>query len=168
MENIIVVSSKGVLKFNNLEYRCALGRGGARKDKQEGDGATPIGTFPLRGLFYRSDRFDSVPQTGLSITPLAPDDGWCDDVKLPEYNQQIKLPYAGSHERLWREDDIYDLIVVVGYNDQPAIVGRGSAIFMHIARPAYTPTDGCIALSRQDLLDLLSQITSNTQIEITD
>lgn len=163
MSNIIVNAS-GTLRFGGKEYRCALGKGGVHSDKKEGDGATPIGCFPVRQVFYRPDKFEVAPQTDFPIQPLSEDDGWSDDVNLPEYNTKIKLPYNGSHEKLWRDDHLYDVIVVLGYNDAPPIPGKGSAIFMHIAREGYTPTAGCIALSASDLLEILKTADSTTQI----
>ncbi len=159
--NNIVVNSSGVLYFNNKEYRCALGRGGVRADKQEGDEATPIGCFSIRKIFYRPDKFEKPPETAFSTQALTQNDGWSDDMNMPEYNSYIKLPYNGSHEKLWRDDHLYDIIVVLGYNDNPAVAGKDSAIFMHLAREGYTPTAGCVALSKEDLLEIL-RIADNT------
>lgn len=160
----ILVNSSGALLFNGKQYRCALGKGGVRADKQEGDGATPVGCFPIRKVFYRPDKFKKAPQTVFPTTPLSKDDGWSDDVNLPEYNTLIKIPYHGSHERLWRDDYLYDIIVVLGYNDDPPVPGRGSAIFMHLAREEYTPTAGCIALSEEDLLEILRTVDTTTRV----
>lgn len=150
----LVVDPAGRLAAGPRIYRCALGRSGARSDKAEGDGATPVGRFPLRRVMYRADRL-SRPKTALPATPLAPDQGWCDDPLHPSYNRPVTLPFPGSHEMLWREDSLYDVIVVLGHNDSPPVPGRGSAIFLHVARPDYGPTDGCVAVSLDDLLDLL-------------
>ncbi len=166
--NNIVVKSNGILSFQGKDYRCALGRGGILLNKREGDGATPIGSFAMRKLYYRPDRFEQAPQTALPSQALAIDDGWSDDINLPEYNTYVKLPYAGSHEKLWREDEVYDLIIPLGYNDDQPVAGLGSAIFMHIARPTYSPTDGCIALAEDDLLELLSLVSPDTQVTITE
>lgn len=165
MENIIV--KNGAVHYGGQEYKCAIGPNGVGQDKKEGDGKTPVGVFPLRRVFYRADRIQSLP-TNLPLVVLSLDDAWCDDVNdLEHYNKHIKLPYVGSHENLWREDDhLYDIIVEVGYNDDPPVPGKGSAIFMHIARPAFTPTGGCVALTQEDLMALLSQISPDTQIEI--
>jgi len=160
----VVVKSKRILTLGGKEYRCALGRSGVNDNKKEGDGATPVGCFPMRELFYRPDRFDVPPQTGLLVRVLSKDDGWSDDANLPEYNTFVKLPYEGSHEKLWRNDNLYDLIVPLGYNDNPPVSGKGSAIFMHIAHEEYSPTEGCIALSKKDLLEILADIDSSTQV----
>jgi L,D-peptidoglycan transpeptidase YkuD (ErfK/YbiS/YcfS/YnhG family) len=119
----------------------------------------------LRRVLYRPDRL-SAPTTPLPATPLTPDDGWCDDPADPQYNRPVRLPYAGRHEELWRADALYDVIVVVGHNDAPVIAGMGSAIFMHVASADYRPTQGCVALARQDLLDILAGAGPDTALEI--
>lgn len=162
----ILVSSSGILTWRNKDYRCALGKGGVTADKKEGDGATPTGCFPLREVLYRADKLDA-PKTALPISLIQKSDGWCDDVENANYNKKVTLPYSGSHEELWRTDDVYDLIVPLGYNDDPVISGKGSAIFMHVARPSYAPTDGCIALSLPDLLHILREISRETKVCIT-
>ncbi len=151
------VYADGVFFLPDGRARCALGRGGvaAMGAKREGDGATPAGLWPLRRLFYRLDRI-AAPATRLPTTALTPWDGWCDAPADPDYNRAVQLPYPASAEHLWRDDEVYDLIVVLGYNDAPVVPGRGSAIFLHIARPDYAPTDGCVALHRADLLSCLA------------
>jgi L,D-peptidoglycan transpeptidase YkuD (ErfK/YbiS/YcfS/YnhG family) len=136
--------------------RCALGPGGvkAAEAKREGDGASPAGAWPIRRVLYRPDR-RAAPQTALPTAPLSPDDGWCDAPVDPAYNRQVKLPYGASAERLWREDHVYDLIVVLGHNDDPVVSGAGSAIFLHLARADFAPTEGCVALAAADLETLL-------------
>lgn len=145
----------GILRFQGNTWRCALGKGGIRADKREGDGATPVGLLPLRRLLYRADRIAPPAAPGLRAEPLAPEDGWCDDPGHADYNRQVRLPHPARHERLWREDALYDLIGVLGWNDDPVQRGRGSAIFLHLARPDYAPTEGCIALPLPDLRALL-------------
>lgn len=150
-----ILHSDGRLTLAGRTFRAALGRGGVRADKQEGDGATPAGLLPLRRVLYRADRVPP-PACAVPIEPLAPDDGWCDDSADAAYNRRVRLPYAGSHEELWRTDALYDLIGVLGWNDTPAERGRGSAIFLHIARPDFAPTQGCIALAQADLASVLA------------
>jgi L,D-peptidoglycan transpeptidase YkuD (ErfK/YbiS/YcfS/YnhG family) len=154
------VHADGVFFGAKREFRCALGKSGvaAMGAKREGDGATPAGLWPLRRLFYRPDRL-SAPRTRLPTAALKPADGWCDAPGDPTYNQLVTLPYPASAEHLWRDDDVYDLIVVLGYNDAPVVPGRGSAIFLHVARPDYSPTEGCVALARADLLEVLVDAT---------
>lgn len=132
-----------------------IGKNGLTDVKQEGDHATPIGIFPLRKVYYRADRVIK-PKTILQVEPLAPQDGWCDDPAHPDYNCSVRLPHPARHEQLWREDGVYDLIVVMGYNDNPVVPGRGSAIFMHLQRPDRTPTEGCLALTESDLRAVLA------------
>lgn len=163
---LIRVFADNVLEFNGMRYRCALGRGGVRADKREGDGATPAGRFPLKRLYIRRDRISGV-DTGLPATAIAADDGWCDDPARPEYNRPVKLPFGGSHERLFRDDHLYDLVIEIGHNDAPPVPGAGSAVFIHVAKPDYAPTDGCVALARDDLVALLAHWSPATEIEIS-
>lgn len=150
----IVVSPAGILRWADAEVRCALGRSGVGVAKREGDGLTPAGTFPLRRVMYRPDRLQP-PETGLSAHTIDPSDGWCDDPRDPRYNQLIRLPCGAGHERLWRDDGLYDLLAVIGYNDKPIGAGLGSAIFLHVAQPDYAATEGCVALAMPDLIALL-------------
>lgn len=151
-----IVGPEGVLRLGRQAWRCALGKAGIRTDKQEGDGATPAGLLPLRRLLYRADRIAPPAAAGRRSEPLAPTDGWCDDPGHRDYNRQVALPHPARHEALWREDVLYDLIVVLGWNDDPVQRGRGSAIFLHVARPDLAPTEGCIALPLPDLRALLA------------
>jgi len=152
-------------RFRGASYRCAIGHGGIRKNKKEGDGATPAGAWPIRSVLYRPDRV-TLPKLAFDVRELTPEDGWCDAAADPLYNRAVKLPYAASAERLWRDDGIYDVIVVLGYNDKPVVPGRGSAIFMHIARPTYSPTLGCVALARENLLEVLARATQGTRVVV--
>ena len=161
----IVVEPVGALWWRGRRYRCTLGRGGVRADKREGDGATPVGRFPLRRVLYRPDRLPS-PATTLPVAPLSPDDGWCDDPTDPLYNRPVRLPYAGCRdERMWRSDGLYDVVVVLGHNDDPVIPNMGSAVFLHVASADYRPTQGCIALARPDLLAILAEVGPGAMLE---
>jgi len=153
------------LTFDNKLFRCAVGKGGFSQDKREGDGCSPLGTYFLRECWYRPDRMDA-PVTGLPLHKIREQDGWCDDPESAEYNTHVHLPYSYSHERLWRDDHVYDLIIPIGYNDDPIINGRGSAIFMHLAQPDYAPTEGCVALALPDLQLILPALSPTTRIEI--
>ncbi|MEO9970636.1 MAG: L,D-transpeptidase family protein [Hyphomonadaceae bacterium] len=164
---IIVNTTQAQALFGGKAYKCASGKGGAvsAEDKTEGDGATPLGQWRLRRIFYRPDRI-APPKSNLPLVPLRPTDGWCDAPLDPLYNRPVSLPYPSSHEKLWREDHVYDVIVELGHNDDPVIPYRGSAVFMHVAKTDYTPTEGCIALALDDLLDLLSRVEVNTIMDI--
>ena len=153
------------VRWHERVARCALGRSGARLDKREGDGATPVGCFPLRRVLYRADRI-ARPKTGLSVASLDPHLGWCDDPADAAYNTPVRLPYSAGCERLWRDDALYDLIAVIGYNDDPVEPGRGSAIFLHAARPDFAPTEGCIAMRLADLSELLRACRPGDQIVV--
>jgi L,D-peptidoglycan transpeptidase YkuD (ErfK/YbiS/YcfS/YnhG family) len=157
--------TRGTLTCGAKTYPCALGRGGVLTHKIEGDGATPIGTFALRQLFYRADRL-ALPLTKIPTRAIQQHDGWCDAPSDENYNQLVSMPYSASVENLWRDDRVYDLIVVMGYNDAPVVPGKGSAIFMHIATPDYAPTAGCVALSQSDLLAVLKSLPEHPAITI--
>lgn len=155
----------GWAEFQGQRYRCALGRAGVAVDKREGDGRTPAGSFVLRRLWHRPDVY-SAPISGLPLRAIAPDDAWCDEPSDPLYNRPVKLPFAPSHEDLWRTDGLYDLFIEVGYNDDPPVAGKGSAIFIHVARPGYAPTAGCVALARADLLALVAELKAGDRVVI--
>jgi L,D-peptidoglycan transpeptidase YkuD (ErfK/YbiS/YcfS/YnhG family) len=145
--------------------RAALGRSGISTLKREGDGGTPHGRFAMRQVLYRADR-GLRPRTRLPVHAIRASDGWCDDPADRNYNRLVKLPSRRSAEGLTREDHLYDLVLVLGYNDRPRVKGKGSAIFVHLARPGYTPTDGCIALSRRDILALIAQVRPGSDIVV--
>lgn len=149
------VDANGVFKIGTETFRAAIGRGGIRSDKREGDGGTPSGLLPLREILFRPDRL-ARPACTVPVMRLSPEDGWCDDPASPAYNRQVRLPINASAEALWREDNLYDLIGVLGWNDAPIEPGRGSAIFLHVAQPDYAPTEGCVALSQRDLIRVLA------------
>jgi len=149
-------ATRGVVRLGGLAFPCALGRSGRSVRKREGDGATPVGRWRLLGVLYRSDR-GRCPSTRLPVRPIAPDDGWCDAPGDRNYNRPVRHPYPASAERLWREDGLYDIVVVLSHNVRPRVRGAGSAVFMHLARPGYRPTEGCIALKREHLLRLLER-----------
>ncbi len=159
-------SNRGILTAGNVVMPCALGRSGIRRRKREGDGVSPQGVFPFRKLYFRPDR-GFRPVCGLEIEPTRPDLGWCDDPGSFHYNRPVDLPFAGSHERMWRDDHLYDLVIVIGHNDDPAPRRPfGSAIFMHLAREGFAPTEGCVALRRGDMIRLLGRIGPQTVIAI--
>ena len=160
--------SRGQLHMRAAVWPCTLGRAGVVVIKQEGDGATPAGRFPLRRVFFRPDRL-AAPRSGLPVIAISPDDGWCDDPASLDYNRPVKLPHPARCERLWREDGLYDVLAELGYNDDPVVQGVGSAIFLHVAGErdgALAPTEGCVALAKRDLLTLLAECGPGAAIDI--
>lgn len=155
----------GRAEFGGLVLPCALGRSGRRFLKREGDGASPRGTWTLERIAYRADRVGR-PRSPLPASPIRPADGWCDAPGDRNYNRPVRHPYPASAERLWREDGLYDLIVVLSHNRKPRVRNAGSAVFLHVARPGLAPTEGCIALSRPHLLRLLASLTRGARIRI--
>lgn len=166
METIHTKFKKRSLSVDGVSLFCVFGRDGVTKDKVEGDWKTPIGTFPIKKIFYRKDKIPNL-ETQIECIPLSPDDAWCDDTGKEEYNTFIKLPFDGSYENLWRDDDMYDVIIVIGYNDNPIIKEKGSAIFIHIAKENMEYTKGCLAIKKEDMLTLIKNITLNSEIEIS-
>jgi len=162
-----VAHADGTLELGERLVRCALGPAGVTPaaEKREGDGATPQGVWPMRRVLYRADRGER-PVTALPAEAIRPEDGWCDDPADPRYNQPVTLPYPASCETMWREDELYDIVVILAHNDNPPVPGLGSAIFLHCAKPGYPPTQGCVALAKPDLLELLRLAQPGDAIEV--
>jgi L,D-peptidoglycan transpeptidase YkuD (ErfK/YbiS/YcfS/YnhG family) len=170
LQNILVRAkpgsrSRGWLIAGPLALPVALGRGGIKADKREGDGGTPRGAFRARRLWWRADRAPP-PRTPLPRRRIRPTDGWCEDPADRRYNRPVRLPAGHRGDRLWRTDALYDLIVELDHNSRPRIAGRGSAVFVHVARPGFAPTAGCIALAAPVLRRLLARIGPSTRIVI--
>jgi L,D-peptidoglycan transpeptidase YkuD (ErfK/YbiS/YcfS/YnhG family) len=163
----MVDGDRGEVAWRGHGVKAAFGKGGLKPaaEKREGDGASPIGVWPMRRVLYRPDK-GPAPQTNLPVEAIHREDGWCDSPHDPAYNRPVALPHETSAERLWRDDDVYDLVVVLGHNDDPVIPGAGSAIFLHLARPDYGPTEGCVALARADLEALLAEAKPGDALEI--
>ncbi|WP_428641934.1 L,D-transpeptidase family protein [Roseibium sp.] len=157
--------TKGILRLGEITVPCALGRSGILTRKREGDGGTPVGRFGLLQVYYRPDK-GLPPATGLPVEPLEPCSGWCDDPGHARYNRPVRLPFAASHEKMWRNDRLYDIVVVLDCNMYPAVKGKGSAIFFHIAREDYRPTEGCVAVSPQHMRLLLSKVEPGAEMVI--
>jgi L,D-peptidoglycan transpeptidase YkuD (ErfK/YbiS/YcfS/YnhG family) len=160
-----MVVGEAVLHCGDDRFRAVIGAGGIGVKRSEGDGVTPIGVFPPRLVFYRADRL-ACPLTGLPVAKIEADDGWCDAPLDPLYNRPVKRPYGASTEALWRDDGLYDLVVVLGFNDAPVVPGAGSAVFLHVARPDFGPTAGCIALALDDLVKVVSALAPDDSITI--
>ena len=162
---MIIINKSGHLKYKNLKFKCALGKAGIGKKKQEGDNVTPSGTFKIVKIYYRSDRVKKISSKFRQIE-ITKNMGWCDDPNSKNYNQLINLPSKYNHEKLFKKTNIYDLIIVLNYNMKPVIKNKGSAIVIHVAKKKYQPTQGCIALKKNNLLKLLSKISKNIKIKI--
>jgi L,D-peptidoglycan transpeptidase YkuD (ErfK/YbiS/YcfS/YnhG family) len=162
---MIIVKKTGYLKYKNLKFRCSLGEAGIKKKKEEGDNITPKGEFKIIKVYYRDDKIKNIT-TSIKKIKIKKNTGWCDDPNSKFYNKQIKLPSKFSHEKLYRNDNLYDLILVSNYNMNPIIKNKGSAIFIHVAKNSYEKTKGCIALKKKHLIKLLSQIKKDTRIKI--
>ena len=163
---MIIVKKSGYLKYKNFKYRCALGKAGVNKKIKEGDGITPKGVFKITKIYYRADKIKAI-KTNIKKIKITKNMGWCDDPVSRFYNRPIKLPSKFGHEKLYRNDDLYDLVAVLNYNTNPVIKNKGSAIFMHIAKSSYKKTEGCIALKKDDLINILIQIKKNTKISVS-
>ena len=157
----------GRLRWPGGSAAAAVGREGIRANKKEGDGSTPAGTYPLVFGLYREDRIRPRPSR-LPMRPLSPRDAWVDDPTDARYNSLVTLPYPARTERMWRNDKIYDLLIVIGYNMEPVVPGAGSAIFLHIARPNFSATEGCIAVDRIVLVNLIPILGPGSTITIGD
>ncbi len=158
-------AASGYLKYGNLQFPVALGRGGIRALKKEGDGATPMGRLSILYAYYRQDRV-SRPRSRLALQPIRPGDGWCDATGDRNYNRRVSMPYPASAERMWRKDHLYDIVAVLDYNIVPRAQGRGSAIFLHVVRRNFAPTAGCIAMKREHLIRLLAAMPDRAAILI--
>lgn len=157
--------TRGWLTAGPLVLPVALGRGGIKANKREGDGGTPRGTFRLVRLWWRPDQRPR-PQTRLPMRRIGHDDAWCEDPADRHYNRPIRRSDSMPGDRLWRDDRLYDLIIELDHNTRPRVAGRGSAVFIHVARPGFGPTAGCVALRAPSLLRLLPQLGPRTRVEI--
>ena len=162
---IIRLKKKDTLICDDFQFRCSIGKNGLKKNKIEGDNCTPIGTFSLGPVYFRSDRVDK-PDTKLKTFKINKQMGWCDDPKNINYNKEIKLNKKIKAEKLCRKDKIYDIIIVINYNTQRIIRNKGSAIFIHVTN-SYRPTRGCLALSLNDIEILLKLLKKNSKINIS-
>jgi len=162
---MIIIKKNSYLHYKDFTFGCVLGKNGIKKKIKEGDDITPKGIYKIKIVYYRQDKIKKI-STSINSKKIEKNMGWCDDPKSDNYNQLINLPNKYNSEKLYRNDNIYDLIVVLDYNMNPIIKNKGSAIFIHIAKKNYTPTQGCIALSKIDLLKILNKINKKTKIKI--
>jgi len=162
---MIIVKRSENLLFKKLKFKCSLGKNGVTKNKVEGDKCTPSGVYRLKQVFYRADRINKIT-TNLKKIKIKKNMGWCDDPSSKRYNRLIKIPYKFSHEKLYRKDHIYDIVVILNYNMNPVVKKKGSAIFMHITKKNYLKTLGCITLKKNDLLEILNKVKKDNIIKI--
>ncbi len=160
-----IIINKDYLTYNKYKVKCAVGKRGIGYKKREGDLTTPIGLFKIKFIFYRKDRVKLL--TKLNKKVIKKNMGWCDDPKSKMYNKLIKLPFNYSHEKLYKKENIYDIILVIDYNMNPVKKNKGSAIFIHIAKKNYKKTEGCIAIKKKEFLKILKVIKPNTKIKIS-
>lgn len=157
---------KNYLIFQNYKVKCAIGKRGINIKKKEGDLITPKGTFKIKKLLYRRDKIGAI-NTNLKKTVIKKNMGWCNDTKSKDYNKLISFPFQFTAERLYRKDNIYDLILVLNYNMNPIRNGKGSAIFIHIAKNNFGATEGCVALKKNNLKKIIKKLNKNIKVIIT-
>jgi L,D-peptidoglycan transpeptidase YkuD (ErfK/YbiS/YcfS/YnhG family) len=162
---MIIINKSGYLKYKNLKFRCALGKAGIGKKKIEGDSITPRGKFNIVKIYYRSDRVKKI-SSKYRLIKISKNMGWCDDPNSKSYNRLINLPTKYTHEKLYRKDNVYDLLIVLNYNMSPIFKNKGSAIFIHIARQNYKKTSGCVAIKKPHLIKLIKTIKKKTKVVI--
>jgi L,D-peptidoglycan transpeptidase YkuD (ErfK/YbiS/YcfS/YnhG family) len=159
-------AAQGFLQAGGLVFACALGRGGISADKHEGDGATPLGSMRILSGYFRGDRFSGARKTKLVMAPIGADLGWCEVPDDRNYNRPVKIPYGASHERMRRTDRLYNVCLVLDWNISPRRRGRGSAIFFHLARAGFTPTQGCVAVTARTMARLLPLLSDRTVVRV--
>ena len=160
----ILINNK-LLNFNNYKAKCVVGKRGIGNKRKEGDLITPKGKYKIKYILYRKDRIKKI-QSKIRKIAIRKNMGWCDDPKSKNYNKLIKLPSEFSHEKLYKKENIYDIILVLNYNMKPVIKNKGSAIFIHVAKKKFKKTEGCIALNKDFLLKFLKELKINTEIRI--
>ena len=158
---------KNYLVFNGQKFKCAIGKSGFTNEKLEGDGCTPTGSYNLKKIYFRSDKIKLL-KTKIKTFAIKKSDGWCDDPDHMKYNQLVQFPFQFSAEKLFRNDNLYNIIGILNYNTDPIIQGKGSAIFVHVAKENYEPTEGCIALKQEELIFILNSIETSTEIILKD
>ena len=160
-----LVVKNGFLTNQSQKYKCSIGYNGLSDNKSEGDGCTPVGTFKINKILFRPDKIN-INRFNLQSEVIEEKDGWCDDINSDFYNQKIKFPVEFSAEHLYRNDDLYDIVCVIDYNLNPIIKGKGSAIFLHVAGDNYSPTQGCVAIKKEELLAIALNLGGNSFITI--
>ena len=159
-----ILINKNYLTYNKLKAKCAIGKKGIGYKKQEGDLITPRGQFKIKYLLYRKDRLKIL--TKLKKKVIKKNMGWCDDPQSSQYNKLVRLPFAYKHEKLFRKENIYDIILILNYNMNPIKKNKGSAIFIHVTKNNFKKTEGCIAIKKTKLIKLIKEISPNTKVKI--
>ena len=160
-----ILITKNYLTYNKLKVKCAIGKKGIGYKRKEGDLITPIGLFNIKYILYRKDRVKVL--TKLKKKVIKKNMGWCDDPKSSHYNKLVKLPFAYNHEKLFKKENIYDIILVINYNMNPIKKNKGSAIFIHVAKNNFKKTEGCVAIKKPNLIKLIKEIRQNTKVKIS-
>ena len=160
----ILINNKNI-SFENYKAKCAIGKRGIGYKKKEGDLITPKGEYKIKFILYRKDRVKNL-RSKVKKNVIKKNMGWCDDPKSKYYNKLVKLPFSHNYEKLYKKENIYDIILVLDYNMNPIIKNKGSAIFIHVAKRKYKKTEGCIALRKKDLLILIDMLKKNSKVKI--
>ena len=160
-----ILINKKYLTYKNYKAKCAIGKRGIGDKRKEGDLITPKGNYKIKYILYRKDRIKKI-KSKLKKIIIRKNMGWCDDPHSKQYNKLVKLPYSYSHEKLYKKQNIYDVILVLNYNMNPIIKNKGSAIFIHVAMRNYKKTEGCVALKKKDLLKIIKKLKNNTKVKI--
>ena len=160
-----ILINKKNLTYNNYKAKCAIGKRGIGFKRKEGDFITPKGKYKVKYILYRKDRIKKI-QSKIKKIIIKKNMGWCNDTESTKYNKLIKLPSSNSHEKLYKKERIYDLVLVLNYNMNPIVKGKGSAIFIHVAKKNYKKTEGCVALKKIHLLKIVEGLKKNTLVKI--
>ena len=160
-----IIINKNYLTYKNYKAKCAVGKRGIGFKKKEGDLITPKGQFKIKCILYRKDRVKI--QSNIKNEPITKNMGWCNDPKSKKYNKLVKLPFKYSHERLYKKENIYDIILVLNFNMNPVKKNKGSAIFIHVAKNNFKKTEGCVAIRKKDLIKIIQQIKPITKVKIS-
>ena len=162
-----ILINKNYLTYNNYKVKCALGKRGIGNKRREGDFITPKGNFKIKYILYRKDRIKRI-QSKIKKIIIKKDLGWCDDPLSKDYNKLIKIPSEYNYEKLYKKDNVYDIILVLNYNMNPVVKNKGSAIFIHVTKRNYKKTEGCVAIKKIHLLKIIKELKNNTKIKIED
>jgi L,D-peptidoglycan transpeptidase YkuD (ErfK/YbiS/YcfS/YnhG family) len=162
-----ILINKNYLAYDDYKVKCALGKRGIGNKRREGDFITPRGNFKIKYILYRKDRIKRI-QSKIKKIIIKKNMGWCDDPLSKNYNKLIKIPSEYNYEKLYKKDNVYDIILVLNYNMNPVVKNKGSAIFIHVTKTNYKKTEGCIAIKRIHLLKIIKELKNNTKIKIED